>query len=301
MINVVSVSGGKDSTATLLLAVERNVENIRAVFMDTGNEHEATYEYLSYLEDSTGLKIERIKADASRLIENRRKIITEDWTDPDSISQALEHLHPTGIPFLDHAIAFGFFPAHGARWCTNYLKVSVFRNQVVLPALAEGADLTSWQGVRRDESRARSCLEESEFLTRDDKTGAEAWIYRPILDWKAEDCFAMIQRHGLKPNPLYKLGFSRVGCMPCIMNKKAEIALMAERFPDHVERIRKWEQIVSKCTASKRSSFFFRGDENSTIDEYVAWARTDRGGKQIPLFADWKDPPSCSSVYGLCE
>jgi tRNA(Ile)-lysidine synthase TilS/MesJ len=34
--NVISVSGGKDSTALLLLAIERQPENLSAVFADTG-------------------------------------------------------------------------------------------------------------------------------------------------------------------------------------------------------------------------------------------------------------------------
>jgi tRNA(Ile)-lysidine synthase TilS/MesJ len=38
MIRLVSVSGGKDSTACLLLALERHPrEEVRAVFADTGN------------------------------------------------------------------------------------------------------------------------------------------------------------------------------------------------------------------------------------------------------------------------
>ncbi|MFI8038977.1 phosphoadenosine phosphosulfate reductase family protein, partial [Acinetobacter baumannii] len=51
VINIVSISGGKDSAATLLLALEQNVSNLLAVFADTGNEHEITYEYVRYLED----------------------------------------------------------------------------------------------------------------------------------------------------------------------------------------------------------------------------------------------------------
>lgn len=35
--NIVSVSGGKDSTAMLLLAIERGAENLQAVFADTIN------------------------------------------------------------------------------------------------------------------------------------------------------------------------------------------------------------------------------------------------------------------------
>lgn len=48
---IVSVSGGKDSSATALQAIEqRGHENVRLVFADTGHEHPATVEYaLEYL------------------------------------------------------------------------------------------------------------------------------------------------------------------------------------------------------------------------------------------------------------
>lgn len=46
---VVSVSGGKDSTATYLLCLEQTGGDFDAVFADTGNEHEATYEYVARL------------------------------------------------------------------------------------------------------------------------------------------------------------------------------------------------------------------------------------------------------------
>ncbi|MGA4815516.1 phosphoadenosine phosphosulfate reductase family protein [Pseudomonas aeruginosa] len=40
------MSGGKDSTALLLLAIERGAEDLQAVFADTGHEHPQTYEYI---------------------------------------------------------------------------------------------------------------------------------------------------------------------------------------------------------------------------------------------------------------
>lgn len=77
--HLVSVSGGKDSTAVYLLAIESG-RPFRAVFADTGNEHEATYEYVSRLAERTGgPEIEVVKADFSVELERRRKHIAEKW------------------------------------------------------------------------------------------------------------------------------------------------------------------------------------------------------------------------------
>ena len=78
-LHVVSVSGGKDSTATLLLALNRvSRENLRAIFCDTGNEHDAVYEYLSYLEQALDIRIERLKADFSEQIAAKRHFVARD-------------------------------------------------------------------------------------------------------------------------------------------------------------------------------------------------------------------------------
>ena len=46
-VHVVSMSGGKDSTATALVAMDMGYDFVGA-FADTGNEHEITYEYIEY-------------------------------------------------------------------------------------------------------------------------------------------------------------------------------------------------------------------------------------------------------------
>lgn len=50
--HIVNVSGGKDSTAVYLLALERRERNgmdFTPVFANTGNEHEHTYDYVRQL------------------------------------------------------------------------------------------------------------------------------------------------------------------------------------------------------------------------------------------------------------
>ncbi|EDR2780628.1 phosphoadenosine phosphosulfate reductase family protein [Salmonella enterica subsp. diarizonae] len=121
-INTISISGGKDSVAQWLRAIENDVPHI-SVFADTGHEHPQTMEYLDYLESKLG-KVIRVKADFTRQIEGKRKFIAEKWPvslvqecgmSPDEaaerIHRALEILKPTGSPFLDLCMWKGRFPS----------------------------------------------------------------------------------------------------------------------------------------------------------------------------------------------
>lgn len=307
--NVLSISGGKDSTAMLLLAIERGTENMSAVFADTGNEHEHTYDYVRYLEMSTGIPIQWVRADFTAQIAKKREYVLTKWADkgvPQSaIDRAAEALVPTGNPFLDLCIWKGRFPSSKVAFCSEELKRNPIINQVQNPILDSGDDVISWQGVRRDESLRRRFLPERE-LKSTHKNGAELWNYRPILDWTADDCFAMHKKHGIKHNPLYEMGMGRVGCMPCINCRKDELLEISKRFPEVIDRIRQWEDVVKQ--ASKLGATFFASTGVSlefaatqTIDKVVEWAQTGRGGHTFDMFRMQNDGPVCSSIYGLCE
>lgn len=368
--NVVSVSGGKDSTATLLVAIALEADNLQAVFADTGNEHDQTYAYLDYLEQATGVHIQRVKADFSRQIAGKREYILKHWErkltaeqpekpgywlyngvsaeqrvdqpttpkDPYSITSqgewewaaskpaipglsseaaqaviatALEVLQPTGNPFLDLCLWKGRFPSRKAQFCTMELKRDPMLEQVILPLLGNGDMIMSWQGVRRDESINRRYLPEC------DEVGGGLFNYRPILKWDIPAVFEAHRYMGIKPNPLYSQGMGRVGCMPCINCRKDELREIANRFPEVVDRIERWEKLVQQ--ASKRgAATFFAGSnakhpkgsiadmtalevmEIASIRHAVEWSRTTRGGLQYDLLIE-DEPSACSSAYGLCE
>lgn len=79
MKHVVSVSGGKDSTATYLRCLELGFP-FRAVAADTGNEHPATYEAIADLSRITGgPEVELVRADFSDQIIARRAYVAEKW------------------------------------------------------------------------------------------------------------------------------------------------------------------------------------------------------------------------------
>lgn len=306
--NIISVSGGKDSTALLLLALERQPDNMSAVFADTGNEHQITYDYVQYLSDNV-FPIRIVKASFERQIAGKREYVLTKWAEkgvPQSaIDRAAAALVPTGIPFLDLCIWKGRFPSSRAAFCSEELKRNPIINQVQQPLLDAGDDVVSWQGVRRDESLRRSLLAETE-LKKVYPNGSELWNYRPILEWTADDCFAMHRRHGVKHNPLYEMGMGRVGCMPCINCRKDELLEISKRFPEVIDRIEQWEWAVKEASKRQGATFFAAPSDDSewsatqTIRVFVEWSKTARGGKQFD-FLRMDDGPACTSIYGLCE
>lgn len=315
--NVISVSGGKDSTALLLLAIERQPDKLSAVFADTGNEHSLTYEYVAYLNDKV-FPIRTVRADFARQIAGKREYVLTKWAEKGVSKEAIERaaaaLVPTGNPFLDLCIWKGRFPSTKAAFCSEELKRNPIIAQVQSPLLDAGHDVISWQGVRRDESLRRSLLIESECKSTH-KNGAELWNYRPILDWTAEDCFAMHRKHGIKHNQLYEMGMGRVGCMPCINCRKDELLEISKRFPEVIDRIAQWELAVKEASKRRGATFFpaptsslILTDEQKAdwlslqnVHQVVKWAQTARGGKQFDFLRMQDDGPTCSSIYGLCE
>lgn len=315
--HVVSVSGGKDSTATLLLALERfGRERVTPIFCDTGNEHAAVYDYLTYLEGALGVRIERLRADFSGEFARKRMFIARDqrtgrddrgrrlrWSNRRK-REALAVLQPCGNPFLDLCMLKGRFPSRTAQFCTERLK----RDPAVsyqLDLIDAGYHVVSWQGVRRDESQRRR------HALRFERLAPRLDVYRPIVDWTAAQVFEFCASRGIRPNPLYLQGMSRVGCMPCINAGKAEIAEIARRFPEHIERIAEWERLVSAGSKRGFTSFFHKIERRPATDReafgmnrahaVVEWSRTARGGQQFDLLEALAPSSGCASSYGLCE
>lgn len=305
--HLVNVSGGKDSTAVYLLALESG-RPFRAVFADTGNEHQAVYDYIAELPRITGgPPIETVRADFSRQLAQHRDYLLRKWPEegiPQDIVDEAARLHePTGNPYLDLCISKGRFPSRMAQFCTEELKVGPITFQVVLPMLAEGPVL-QWLGIRAEESRNRA------RQPRFNRVESGAYLWRPIFKWKVEDVWAMHRKHGIRPNPLYAMGMGRVGCMPCINCRKGELRTIAELFPEHVDRIERWERIVAAANKRRAATFFPAVTDPTDVDRpgtytgvrgVVEWSRTARGGRQYGMFFDEQQGGGCTSDLGMCE
>lgn len=288
--HIANISGGIDSLATALVAREKGV-TARHWFCNTGNENQITLDYVDYLEDALGEPIERLKADFTEWMAERRESLPREWGRekrrtrhtpdcnarrnvltrsewkqlcdcpvaispplPDAlIARAQQLLKPTGNPFLDLCMIKGRFPSRKAQFCTEELKVmpAMVKAQALHDA---GHNVVSWLGERDDESKDRAAKPSLQRIRMPGGTNRILW--RPIKPWKKEQCFDIARRHGIKPNPLYSMGMGRVGCMPCINCKKDELRQISHRFPGEIDRIEEWEQLVAEVSRRGMATFF---------------------------------------------
>ncbi|WP_084453337.1 phosphoadenosine phosphosulfate reductase domain-containing protein [Roseateles chitosanitabidus] len=314
ILHVVSVSGGKDSAATAVLAIEQHGRAAcRFVFADTGNEHEQTIEHVAYMARHLGVEIVTLRADFSAEIVRFRDYVREQWprkgVSKGDCERAIAALVPTGNPYLDLCLWKGRFPSRTRQFCTHYLKtLPLVEYQMGL--IGDGAceAVWSWQGIRLNESQSRmsrlqgtgACVRSFEVM------GDGLFTYRPILRWTAVDVFDAAALYGLAPNPLYLQGMTRVGCMPCINCGKDEILEISKRFPHHIERIAMWELMVSMASKRQMASFFPDPDREKHLNKrgihnVVEWSKTQRGGQLMDWVRIHEEPKACESAYGLCE
>jgi 3'-phosphoadenosine 5'-phosphosulfate sulfotransferase (PAPS reductase)/FAD synthetase len=184
-------------------------------------------------------------------------------------------------------------PSRKAQFCTEILKLRpqarwVFEHFGV-GGQYEGQEYVRYTGVRRDESEARKNTPDSEWDSYFD-----CEVFHIIAGWPKQQCFDFVLARNETINPLYLMGFNRVGCAPCINSSKQDIANWNERRPEMLDKIRQME----KATGRTYFAPCVPGKYTNTMDEVLAWAKTDHGGKQFKLPVE-REP--CESKYGLCE
>lgn len=253
VLNHIGISGGKDSTALLLWAVHESgypKESLIVSFCDTGNEAPETYDFVAMLSEKVH-PVTTIKPERD---------------------------------FWELAKYKKRFPSARARFCTEELKMKPTKTFVQAFA-AIGIEVVLHSGVRAAESEDRAKLPERELSLYFGMT-----VFRPLLQWTIEDVWAIHKRYDIAPNPLYSMGCARVGCLPCIMSRKREIANIAQRWPERIDFIRSQEGAVrngcgySSMFARDRVPDRYRTKEITTAPRSLAVKQQASEGQEvIPL------------------
>jgi 3'-phosphoadenosine 5'-phosphosulfate sulfotransferase (PAPS reductase)/FAD synthetase len=190
----------------------------------------------------------------------------------------------------------GKLPSRTGQFCTRVLKLAPLRRWVKENfgprGLYANEPFEMYTGVCRDEFAVRK---NQLWRQWDDYFGC--WLNAPLIDWTKKMCFAFVVAHRQDFNPLYQLGFWRVGCAPCINSSTDDILLWQRRFPEMIEKVRGYERATGQV-------FFgscVPGLKRNSVDQVIDWAQTDYAGQQKSMLQIIDEPPSFESKYGLCE
>lgn len=216
MKQIISLSGGQDSTAMAVRMLEQAEQVDALVFADTGNEFPQMYDYLdqldSWLRRHYSIGITRIKGKNS---------LYSLASLPFSAGKVKGKVR--GLPY-----------ASGMSYCTRDLKVNVIRRW----ARALSDDVTMCLGyVARETGRVHQ--------------PQQKWLANrfPLIEWGwNESEVSQYLKHRSIWNPLYK-NFSRTGCMFCPKQTKASWASLYLHHPDQWEEAKRWEKRMHELDA----------------------------------------------------
>lgn len=287
---IVNFSGGKDSLASLLWVRNNLTKDFITVFCDTGWEHPITYQYIQEIQKKLELNLVTIKSKKfDGMVDLAKKKLR--W------------------------------PSSQRRFCTSELK-TIPMIDYILDDVQD--NILVIQGIRAAESSKRAEMSKQctyfKYYVQPygkDKNGKDKYhtyrrkdvlnfrakysddLLRPVFDWSGQQVIDYIITNGLQPNPLYRMGYKRVGCYPCIMASQQDIYNISVQDPERIRYIAKLENTLSSSFfgPDKISRKFYKG-EYPLLDDVVRYIQ-DKHSEGL-LFDD-DVATSCMSYYGLCE
>ena len=191
---VVSLSGGKDSTAMLLRLIEEKRPIDYIIFCDTGLEFPQMYEHIDKLEQYIGRPIIRLKAEHD-------------------FEYYFYTYHPIRKnPDLEKYDGMSWGGPRN-RWCTTMLKKRVLN--AYFKDLKKNFDIVEYIGIAADEpNRVKDAC-------------------YPLVEWNMteKDCLEYCYSKGFDWGGLYKI-FHRVSCWCCPLQSLEELRKFRKYFPE---------------------------------------------------------------------
>ena len=201
--NIVSFSGGKDSTCLLLKMIEKGIQVDRVICVDTTKEFPQMYDHIQKVQAMIEpLKIEIVKIDF------------DYWFG--------EHIKTKGKN--KGKIGYGW-PDFRNRWCTALKREAVKKLQ---KTIAEKS--IQFHGIAFDEKKRT-----------DNNEGRN--IKYPLVDWKMteKDCLEYCYSKGLDWGGLYEK-FHRVSCWCCPLSRIGELKILYKEFPELWDELKEMDK-----------------------------------------------------------
>lgn len=195
MINIVSFSGGKDSTALLLMMIEKGMQVDEIIFCDTGKEFPDMLKHIDDVEKYIGRPITKIQ-------------------NKESFDFIFTKKQRAKGKFKDVS-GYGW-PSAKRRWCTSNLKQQPFKRYI---KQKYGKNYNLYIGLAYDEQKRV-------------ERNKDKRVKYPLVDWKITEAQALqyCYQKGFTWNGLYK-HFKRVSCYLCPLQRKCDWLKLKKHYP----------------------------------------------------------------------
>lgn len=199
--HIVNFSGGKDSTAMLLMMLEKNIPIDDVIFCDTGMEFPEMLEHIKKVEEYIGREITTLKA-----------------AQGDFKYFMFEHKKTKG----KHQERLGYgWPTASVRWCTGFLKRDVVNE--FLHKKYPKEKCINYIGIAYDEFPRIKNKSQWYLSTR----------RYPLIDWRVREKQALEYCYfkGFHWSGLYEK-YDRLSCWCCPLQSLKELKMLYLHFPD---------------------------------------------------------------------
>jgi 3'-phosphoadenosine 5'-phosphosulfate sulfotransferase (PAPS reductase)/FAD synthetase len=218
--HILSLSGGKDSTALAFFMKENKpeiFEKLELVFCDTECELPELYDYLNKIEIFLNKKITYIKPPKS-----------------------FEHLHDM----------YGYLPHPAKRWCTVELKTKPFQNYLKKRTDNFKVVTNLYIGIRKDEEHRTKTATSKYQNIKEEFPFVEYGINKA-------DIFKILKDVGINLPDFYSWK-RRSGCYFCFFQNLNDWLLLYEHYPELYKKAMDYE--FKNCKEIKKGNFGWRSD-----------------------------------------
>ena len=243
-IHAVSFSGGKDSTAMLLMMIEKRMPIDCVLWADTGMEFPEMYRHVERLDkllyEQRGIRITKLKHPQGF-----------EWLmfeSPKKKPKAIERRIRNGMPVKGNG-----WPKIRVRWCTGLLKLQLIEKEVRRLKSQYNADDVQYVGIAYDE---RQRCKGKEY---------------PLVKWKITEKQALqyCYEHGFDWDGLYRI-YHRCSCWCCPFQRIGELRKLRVHHPELWRRLLEMDERAVEMFGNAAEGMFKNNYTVKALDERFA-------------------------------
>ena len=251
---VVRYSGGKDSDVILQLAKESGVPFRVTHNLTTADPPDNVY-YIRRV--FAALREEGIDCHINVPRRSLWRIMRETLVIPSRIMRVCcSELKERRMPDAPYIVT-------GVRWAESAGRRAKSGIAMVYTAHAMGVEEKAAAGglLTTDDASTRRLFEQCQLR------GVR--VLNPIIDWSDDDVWSYLHSRGIEGNPLYKEGWTRIGCVGCPLASRRARELAFARYP---KLYKAWNDAIAYVIERRKemgNPMFLAGKEVESVDDVL--------------------------------